>query len=391
MNNLFANRVKNLKASATLAMAQKARELISQGIDVINMSLGEPDFQTPDFVKSSAHEAIDNNFTYYFPVPGFLDLREAICEKLFRDNSLSFKPENIVVSTGAKQSLANIVFALVNEGDEVIIPAPYWVSYRDMVSFAGGKAITPLAGVEQDYKITPEQLKNSISEKTKVLMFSNPSNPTGSVYSENELKELGEVLAQYPHIIIVSDEIYEHIFFDDKPVSIASILKDQNPIVVVNGLSKGFAMTGWRLGYMAAPLELAKACSKIQSQFTSGASSISQKAAVAALKADPNEVSYMRETFRKRRDLLMAGLKEIKGLKLSKPEGAFYLFVDFSSWLNGKTCSDLSQDILEKAHIALTPGIAFGAPGYLRFSYAVSEERIVEAIDRLKSYQSTMS
>lgn len=387
----FSDKVSNLEPSATLAMAGKAQELISQGIDVVNMSLGEPDFFTPDFIKEAAKEAIDQNFSFYPPVPGFSDLRDSICHKLKRDNDLDYSRDQIVVSTGAKQSLANLILALVNPGDEVIIPAPYWVSYRDLVLFAEGVPITPLARIDQDYKITPSQLKDCLTPKTKLFLFSNPSNPTGSIYSKVELKGLFQVLESRPDIVIISDEIYEHIYFEHKVVSTAHCV-NTNPVVTVNGLSKGFAMTGWRLGYIAAPLEIASACSKIQSQFTSGACSITQRAAIRAMKENPQSMEYMRQEFLKRRNILIKELQKIPGIKLNFPSGAFYLFINIDDWLrkgNYQNCAELSLEILDKVHVAMTPGGPFGAPGHLRLSYATSESKILEAASRLsKFYQS---
>jgi aspartate aminotransferase len=389
--NFLSQRVEKLQESETLAMARLGNELKEKGVNVINMSLGEPDFPTPDFVKQAAKEGIDKNFSYYTPVPGYKDLLEAISRKFKRDNNLDYKPSQIVVSTGAKQSIINVVMATVNPGDEVILPAPYWVSYSEMVMLNEGRVVALPADIKSDFKITPEQLEKAITPKTKMFLFSNPSNPTGGMYNEKELRALGEVFKRHPQVLIVSDEIYEYITFEEKMFSIGSIPELSERTVTVNGLSKGFAMTGWRLGYLGAPEAIAKACVKIQGQFTSGASSISQRAALAALNADPSVVGPMREAFKKRRDLLISLMKEVPHVGVNNPGGAFYLFPEVS-WYFGKRhgdtvikdAKDLCMYLLHAGHVALTPGGAFGAPDYIRLSYATSEDIIREAVDRIK-------
>ena len=356
------------------------------------MSLGEPDFFTPDFVKDAAKIAIDKNFSFYTPVPGNKDLLEAISKKFKRDNSLEYKPSQIVTSTGAKQSIINVVMATVNPGDEVVLPAPYWVSYIEMIQLSEGKPVVIETDIKSEFKITPAQLEKAITPKTKMFLFSNPSNPTGSMYSEKELRALGEVFKRHPQVLIVSDEIYEYITFEGKMFSIGSIPELLNRTVTVNGLSKGFAMTGWRIGYLGAPQEVASACVKIQGQFTSGTSSITQKAAVVAVNADPSVVTPMREAFHKRRDLLISKMKEVPHVITNNPGGAFYLFPEVS-WYFGKKAGDtvikdakdLCMYLLDKGHLALTPGGAFGAPDYVRFSYATSEEVITEAVKRFRN------
>ncbi len=389
--SFLSNRVNNLAESETLAMSRLANELKDKGFDVINMSLGEPDFHTPDFVKLAAKEAIDKNFSYYTPVPGYKDLLEAICEKFKRDNGLVYKPSQIVTSTGAKQAIINVVMATVNPGDEVILPAPFWVSYAEMISLNEGKVVSIETTYETDFKITPAQLEKAITPKTKMFLFSNPCNPTGTLYTENELRALGEVFKKHSQVLIVSDEIYEHINFETKHFSLASIPELYNRTVTVNGLSKAFAMTGWRLGYIGAPEEIAKACVKIQGQFTSGTSSITQRAAIAAVKADPSVLAPMKAAFHKRRDLLISLMKDVPNIKVNNPGGAFYLFPEVSYYF-GKTdgetkikdAKDLCMFILNKGHVALTPGGAFGAPNYFRLSYATSEDKITEAVSRIK-------
>lgn len=390
--SFLSSRVQKLAESETLAMSRLSNELKDKGVNVINMSLGEPDFATPDFVKTAAKEAIDKNFSYYTPVPGYKDLLEGISKKFSRDNNLSYKPSQIVVSTGAKQSIMNVVMATVNPGDEVILPAPYWVSYSEMIELNEGVVVPLKTDYQSDFKITPVQLEKAITSKTKMFLFSNPSNPTGSMYSEKELRALGEVFKKYPNILILSDEIYEYITFEDKMFSIGSIPELQSRTVTVNGLSKGFAMTGWRLGYLGAPEDVAKACVKIQGQFTSGASSISQRAALAAVNANPEIVQNMREAFRKRRDLLISLMKDVPQIKINNPGGAFYLFPEVSYYYGKKDGDvvikdgkDLCMYLLNVGHVALTPGSAFGAPNYIRLSYATSEEIISEAVLRVKT------
>lgn len=389
--NFLSHRVEKLAESETLAMARLGNELKEKGVNVINMSLGEPDFATPDFVKLSAKDAIDKNFSYYTPVPGYKDLLEAISVKFKRDNNLNYKPNEIVVSTGAKQSIINVVMATINPGDEVILPAPYWVSYSEMVSLNEGKLIVLETDYTSDFKITPAQLEKAITPKTKMFLFSNPCNPTGTMYTEKELRALGEVFKKNPHILIVSDEIYEYISFSEKMFSIGSIPELQAQTVTVNGLSKGFAMTGWRLGYLGAPKAVADACVKIQGQFTSGASSISQRAAITAVKADPEIIKPMQKAFLERRDLLISLMKEVPHIKVNNPGGAFYLFPEVSHYFgkkhNGvaiKDAKDLCMYLLNEGHVAMTPGGAFGAPNYIRLSYATSEDIIREAVRRIK-------
>ncbi|MBD3635784.1 MAG: pyridoxal phosphate-dependent aminotransferase [Crocinitomicaceae bacterium] len=388
----FSDRVKNLAESATIAMAAKSRELIAQGKDIISLSLGEPDFNVPDFVKEAGKEGIDQNFSKYMPVPGYLDLREAISKKFKRDNNLDYSPDQIVVSTGAKQSIINVVMALVNEGDDVIVPVPYWVTYVEQVRLFGGNPILVEAGIENDFKITAEQLHKAITPKTRLMIFSNPCNPTGSAYSHDELAAMAEVISQYPDLVVISDEIYEYINFVGKNVSLASFDKIYNQVVTVNGVSKAFAMTGYRVGFIGAPLDIAKACSKIQGQFTSGTSSISQRAAKAAVEADPSAIQFMVDAFHKRRDLVLEKMGEIEGLKLNVPEGAFYVFPNISNYF-GKSygnhtinsATDLSMYLLDEALVALVTGEAFGAPNCIRLSYATDEETLKEAINRIKT------
>lgn len=390
MPNL-SDRVKNLAESATIAMASKSRELKAAGKDIISLSLGEPDFNTPDFVKKAAKEGIDQDFSKYMPVPGYQDLRESIAKKFERDNGLTYTADQIVVSTGAKQSIINVVMSLVNPGDEVIIPAPYWVTYVEQVRLFGGEPVIIETSIDNDFKITPEQLKASMNEKSKLMIFSNPCNPTGSAYSEEELSALADVIATKSDFYVISDEIYEHINFVGKNISLASFDKVYDQTVTVNGVSKAFAMTGWRIGYIGAPLEIAKACSKIQGQFTSGTSSISQRAAKAAVEADPSEIKFMVDAFHKRRDLVLDKLGEIEGVKLNVPEGAFYVFPDITyffgkSYKNHKinSATDLSLYLLDEALVALVTGEAFGAPNCIRLSYAASEDVLTQAIERIK-------
>lgn len=380
-----------LSESQTIAMARKARELSGQGVDVISLSLGEPDFNTPEVVKEAARKAIEENFTFYTHVSGYQELREAIARKLKRDNNLDFKATQIVVSTGAKQSIANAVLALVDPGDEVIIPAPYWVSYLEIVKLAEGKPVIIEAGLDNDFKVTAEQIKKAITPKTRLIMFSSPCNPTGSLYSKEELKAIADVLADYPEIYIMSDEIYEYINFVGKHESIAQFENVRDRVIIINGCSKGYSMTGWRLGYMAAPEWIAKACDKMQGQITSGTCSIGQKAAHRAVEMDPKEVKEMVDTFRKRRDIVLDMIAKIPGMKVNNPQGAFYVFPDVSAFYgksaNGKKINDgndLCMYLLEEAHVAAVPGEAFGTPDYIRLSYATSDERLKEAFTRVK-------
>ena len=391
--SMLSDTVLNLQESATLKMSQLARNLKAEGHDVISLSIGEPDFDTPEFIRDAAKRALDSGYTHYTPVPGLMELREAICTKLKRDNNLEFTPANIVVSNGAKQTIYNLCQALLNPGDEVIIFAPYWVSYIEIVKLAGGVPVIISAGVDDDYKVSAEALAGAITDKTKFVLYSSPSNPTGSVYTRSELAKLAEVLAPHEHVLIVSDEIYEHIVFDSVHESIAQFDSVRDRTIIVNGMSKGFAMTGWRLGYMAAPEFIAKACAKIQGQVTSGATAFGQKAAAEALITAPLFTQDMMRTFLGRREFVIGQLREIEGIKLSVPEGAFYIFPDVSAFY-GKSydgvvindSNDLAEAILNKAHIALVAGSAFGAPNCMRFSYAASQEKLAEACKRLKAF-----
>lgn len=384
-------RIANLSVSETLAMSQKSNELKAQGINVINLSVGEPDFYTPDHIKAAAKKAIDDNFSFYSPVPGYLSLRQAISKKLETENGLSYKPEQIICSNGAKQAVCNAVLSVVNPDDEVIIPAPCWVSYIEMVKLAEGKSIVIHTGIEQNFKITPAELEAAITPKTRAIILCSPSNPTGSIYSKAELKGLADVLAKHPNIIIISDEIYEHINYTGKHESIAQFENIRERVVIINGVSKAYAMTGWRLGWMAAPQWIAAACNKLQGQYTSGASSIAQKAAEAAYLGAQQCVEDMRQAFVRRRDLIVKLASEIEGFKVNKPEGAFYLFPECSYYLgksyNGrsiKTSADLAMFLLEEGHVACVGGLAFEAANYIRFSYATSDENIIEAMKRVK-------
>ena len=390
--NLLSDRVNNLSESATIAMARKSRELKAQGIDVISLSLGEPDFNTPDFIKEAAKEGINQNYSKYMAVNGYEDLRTAICDKFKRDNDVSYNINQIVVSTGAKQSIANVALSLINPGDEVIIPAPYWVSYEEIFKMAGAVIVPIETTIENDFKITAEQLKNAINEKTKLMIYSSPCNPSGSVYSKEELRSLADVLVQYSSVVVVSDEIYEHINFTDSYFSMAAFDDMYQQVVTVNGVSKSFAMTGWRLGYIGAPEWIAKACTKIQGQFTSGASSISQRAALAAVSSSPNVILPMKEAFLERRNFMLKELRNIKGIKINEPKGAFYLFPDvselFGQHFDEKTVNnadDLCLFLLEEAKVALVTGNAFGSPNCIRISYAASMEQLKEAVCRIKS------
>ena len=387
-----SERLASLSPSETLAMSQKSNELKAQGIDVINLSVGEPDFFTPEHIKQAAKKAIDDNFSFYSPVPGYADLRKAIVDKLKRENGLDYTADQIIVSGGAKQSVCNALLCIIGPGDEVIVPAPYWVSYVEMVKLAEGTNVIVSAGIEQDFKITAEQLESVITPKTKALILCSPSNPTGSVYSKDELKALADVLAKHPNVIVLADEIYEHINYVGKHESIAQFDNIKDRVVVVNGVSKAYAMTGWRIGFIAAPLWIAKACNKLQGQYTSGASSIAQKAAVAAFNGDQSCVTEMREAFLRRRDLVVNLCKDIPGINLNVPEGAFYLFPEVSSYYGKKAgnhvindSGDLAMYLLEEGHVATVGGAAFGAPECLRFSYATSDENLVEAIKRIKA------
>ncbi len=385
-------RLASLSESETLAMSQKSNELKAQGFDVINLSVGEPDFNTPDHIKDAAKKAVDANFSFYSPVVGYPALRNAIVAKLKKENGLEYTADQIVCSNGAKQSVCNLVLCLISKGDEVVIPAPYWVSYVEMVKLAEGTNVIVPAGIEQDFKITPEQLQAAITPKTKAIILCSPSNPTGSVYSKDELKGLADVLAKYPDITIISDEIYEHINYVGKHESIAQFDNVKDRVVIVNGVSKGYAMTGWRIGWIAAPKWIAAACNKLQGQYTSGPCSVAQKAAEAAYTGNQDCVTEMANAFQRRRDLVYNLVKAIPGLQVNNPQGAFYVFPECSSFFGKKTpkgkeineAGDLAMYLLEEAHVACVGGTAFGAPNCIRFSYAASDENLIKAFDRVK-------
>lgn len=387
----LSNRINSLPISATLAMAAKARELKKQGINVIGLSLGEPDFNTPEFIKKAAIQAVEDNYNSYTPVDGYAELKEAICEKFQRDNNITYTPDQVVVSTGAKQSIANVCMVLLNPGDEVLLPAPYWVSYSAIVTLAEAQSVLIPSSIETDFKITPEQLEAAITPKTKLVMFNSPNNPSGTIYTEEEFRALAAVLKKYPNIYVLTDEIYEHINYGTPHFSFATIPSMYDRTITVNGVAKAFAMTGWRIGYIGAPEWIAKACNKMQGQITSGANCIAQRATIAALQASPSEIKYMVEEFEQRRDLILQLLGEIPGLKLNCPEGAFYVFPDVSAYF-GKTlagtpindANDVALYILEKAHVATVSGAAFGAPNCIRISYAASQEEIKTAIGRIQ-------
>ena len=391
--NQLSQRLNALSESETLAMSQKSNELKAQGIDVINLSVGEPDFFTPDHIKQAAKEAVENNFSFYSPVPGYPALRAAIVAKLKNENGLTYEPTQIVCSGGAKQSVCNAVLCLVDKDDEVIIPAPYWVSYVEMVKLAEGKNVIIEAGIDQDFKITPAQLEAAITPKTKVLILCSPSNPTGSVYSKEELKGLVDVLVKYPNIYVIADEIYEHINYIGKHESIAQFDEIRDRVVIVNGVSKAYAMTGWRIGWIAAPLWIAKACNKLQGQYTSGPCSVAQKAAEVAYTGSQQCVEDMRAAFKRRRDLVLNMLKDIPGLQVNEPKGAFYVFPKCSSFFgktapNGKVikdATDLAMYLLEEGHVACVGGGAFGSPDCIRMSYATSDENLINAFTRIKN------
>lgn len=390
MTELLSQRVRAMAPSATLAMAAKATELKAQGIDIISLSLGEPDFDPPQHVLEAAQEAMQSGYHKYSPVDGYKELREAICRKFERENGLKYSPEQIVVSTGAKQCLANVALCLVDEGDEVLVPAPYWVSYSDLIKLAGGTPIELRSGIATDFKITPEQLEEAITERTKMVWLNSPCNPSGSVYSRQELEALAAVLRKYPNILICSDEIYEHIRFEGEHTSIASLEGMYERTITINGVSKAFAMTGWRIGYMAAPQWIAKACTKMQGQITSGTNSIAQRATIAALDAPLEKIQYMIDEFRVRRDLVVDGLRQIPGLQVNRPQGAFYIFMDVSAFLGKtlrgreiKTTDDMAMYLLEEAKVATVAGSAFGSNDCVRLSYATSREVLSEAVRRI--------
>ena len=388
----LSKRVISLAESQTIGMSKLSRELTSQGIDIVNLSLGEPDFVTPIHIREAAKKAIDDGFTFYPPIAGFAELRKAISEKFKRENNLDFTPQQVIISTGAKQSIANVVLSIINPGDEVIIPLPYWVSYIEIVKLAEGKTVAVNTSIESDFKITPAQLEATITPLTKLFIFSSPCNPTGTVYTKDELQGLAEVFKKHPNVYILSDEIYEHINFMGKHESIAQFDYLKERMIVVNGVSKSFAMTGWRIGYIGAPKVIADACEKIQGQFTSGASSISQKAAEAALNLDLQPTLEMKSAFRRRRDLVLSLMKTIPNIKVNKPEGAFYVFPDVSAYYSksfeGKkinNSTDLCMYLLHHGNVSLVPGDAFGDKNCLRFSYAASDEKLIEAIKRIKA------
>lgn len=392
MEKFLSKRINQMVLSPTLAMAAKTRELKAQGKDIIGLSLGEPDFNIPEIIKQAAIEAINQNYSKYSPIDGFLELREAICEKFKRDNQLIYKPSQIVVSTGAKQSLANAALVMLNEGDEVILPAPYWVSYSEIIKIAQGVPVEVPTTIENNFKITPEQLEKAITPRTKMIWFNSPSNPSGAVYTKQELENLAVVLRKYPNIFIVSDEIYEYINFTETYTSIAQIDGLYDRTITINGVSKAFAMTGWRIGYLAAPEWIAKACYKIQGQITSGANTIAQRATITALKTPITTFQYMKEEFRKRRDIVVNLLREVKGFKVYEPQGAFYVFPDISYFfgkiLRGRkinTASDFALYLLEEAGVATVTGEAFGDKNCIRLSYATSEKDLREAICRIKN------
>ena len=391
MTHPLSDRINSLPTSQTLAMAAKARELRAEGKDIIGLSLGEPDFNTPDFIKDAAIEAINENYNTYTPVDGYVELKEAICTKFKRDNGLDYKPNQIVVSTGAKQSIANIAQVLLNPGDEILLPAPYWVSYSAIAILCEATYVEIPSSIDNDFKITPAQLEAAITAKTKMIFFNSPNNPSGTIYSESEYRALAAVLEKYPKIFILSDEIYEHINYDSKPFSFAAIESMYDRTITVNGLAKAFAMTGWRIGYIGAPEWIAKACTKMQGQITSGTNCIAQRAAITAVLAPVSKIQFMVDEFKTRRDIIIELLREIDGFKVNVPEGAFYVFPDISAYF-GKSidgikienASDFSLFILEKANVATVTGDAFGAPNCIRISYAASELQIREAIKRIK-------
>jgi aspartate aminotransferase len=391
MSQLLSERILNMATSATLAMAAKARELKAEGKDIIGLSLGEPDFNTPDFIKDAAKTAIDENYNSYTPVDGYAELKQAIITKFKRDNNIHYQPSQIVVSTGAKQCLANVALVMLNEGDEVILPCPYWVSYADIVKLSDGVPVEVMTSIENDFKMTPQQLEAAITPKTKMIWFSSPCNPSGSVYSKAELRALADVLKNHPNIYIVSDEIYEHINFVGGHASMAEFEDMYDRTITINGVSKAFAMTGWRIGFLGAPEAIARACNKMQGQITSGANCIAQRAVITALEASPTKVQYMIDEFKVRRDLILGLLKDIDGFTCNTPEGAFYVFPDvtafFGKTLNGtliKNATDFSLYLLEAALVATVTGDAFGNPNCIRISYAASQDQIIEAISRIK-------
>ena len=391
MKEFLTDKINNLPPSATLSMAAKARELKNNGIDIIGLSLGEPDFNTPDFIKNSAIDAINQNYNSYSPVDGYSELKEAICKKFKRDNKITYNPDQIVVSTGAKQSIANVIQALIKPGEEVILLAPFWVSYSAIVLMADGIPKILESDISNDFKVTAKQINDSISEKTKMVIINSPNNPSGSVYNKDELNEIASVLRNHPDIFILSDEIYEHINYGSEHVSFASIEGMYERTITVNGIAKAFAMTGWRIGYLGAPVWIAKACTKLQGQVTSGANCIAQRATIEAIMQSPTKINYMVQEFEQRKDLIIKLLSKIKGFKLNNPDGAFYIFPDISYYFGRKigditikNASDFAMLILEKAHVATVTGDAFGSPKNIRISYAASKENIILAVNRIK-------
>ncbi len=391
MSKALSNRINSLPISQTLAMAAKARELKAEGKDIISLSLGEPDFNTPDFIKNAAIEAINQDYNSYTPVDGYLELKEAICNKFKRDNNLEYTPKQIVVSTGAKQSIANIAQVLLNPGDEVLLPAPYWVSYSAIATLCEARFVEIPSSIDNDFKITPEQLEAAITPKTKMVFFNSPNNPSGSIYTEEEYRALAKVLEKYPNIFILSDEIYEHINYGVTHFSFAAIENMYDRTITVNGLAKAFAMTGWRIGFIGAPEWIAKACTKMQGQITSGTNCIAQRAAITAVSATPDKVQYMIDEFKSRRDIVLGLLGKIEGIKLNVPEGAFYIFPDISAFFGRtikgkeiKDANDFSMLLLEEANVASVTGAAFGAPNCIRLSYAASELQLREAVKRIR-------
>jgi len=384
---VLASRLSKIEEPQTIRMAKLSRELRAQGKDIIDLSLGEPDFKTPDHIVNAAIQAMHDGYTKYPPVAGFPELRQAICEKFKRDNNLIYSPDQVMVSTGAKQCIANAMLSIINDGDEVIVPAPFWVTYADLVKLADGTVVQVNGKFDNDFKITAQQLEHAITPKTKLFIFSSPCNPTGSIYTHDELSELAAVFAQHPNIFIISDEIYEYINFEGKHESIAQFESIKNQVIIINGLSKGYAMTGWRLGYMAGPKEVIQACEKIQSQFTSGPNSITQRAAITALLGDMEPTYTMQHAFKERRDYLVAALREIKGLKVNNPPGAFYVFPDITEYLGKQdihTAEELSMYLLDKAQVSCVTGEAFGDPHCIRISYATSLDKLKEAVQRIK-------
>ncbi|MDY0098283.1 MAG: pyridoxal phosphate-dependent aminotransferase [Bacteroidales bacterium] len=386
----LSDRIKSLSVSQTLAMAQKSRELAAKGFDIISLSLGEPDFNTPDYIKEAAKKAIDDNYTKYPPVPGYNDLKEAISRKFREENGLDYSPDQVIVSNGGKHSLINVILSIVNPGEEVIVLAPYWVSYWDQIKLAGGKPVVVEALIENDFKVKPEQLEAAITDKTRLLIFNSPSNPTGMVYSGEEMEEIARIVERHEGLFVLSDEIYEHIIFEGRHVSMASFSFIYDRVITVNGVSKAYAMTGWRVGYIGAPLWIAKACNKLQGQFTSGVSTIAQRAALAAIEGKDNSRQLMKEAFHRRRDLICSLLKDVPGIKVPVPQGAFYVMPDISFYLgksDGRvtigTSDDLALYLLDRAKVAVVGGDAFGAPSCIRISYANSDDLLKEAVARI--------